>query len=130
VHVLELALVARAAGRFQIDELAAGHAAYADGLGQHSQHLHPCRVTEFIGPCRQHAKGQRLQGIARQYGRAFIESLVAGRAAAAQIIVIHRRQIVVDQAVGVNQLHRGRRSVQIGLAGIECGAGNVHQQRP
>ena len=36
------------------------------------------------------------------------ERAVAGRPAAAQVVVVHRRQVVVDQAVGVDQLERGR----------------------
>ena len=36
------------------------------------------------------------------------EGDVAGRAAAAQLVVVHRRQVVVDQRVGVDQLERRR----------------------
>ena len=41
---------------------------------------------------------QRLQGIADQDGGRLIKGAMAGRAAAAQVIVVHRRQIIVHQS--------------------------------
>lgn len=52
---------------------------------------------------RKHFEGEREQGIAGQNGGGFIESDVAGGAAAAQCIVVHGGQIVMDQGVGVQQ---------------------------
>ena len=52
----------------------------------------------------EHLEGQRQQGVAGQDRRRLAEHLVAGRPAAAQVVVVHRRQVVVDQRVGVDHL--------------------------
>ena len=57
---------------------------------------------------RQHLEGQGQQAVARQHRGRVVELLVAGRAAAAQIAVVHRRQIVVDQRIGMHHLDRRR----------------------
>lgn len=53
-----------------------------------------------VGDCR---KGQRMreQGVSGEQGDGFVEDLVAGRFAAAQIGIVHAGQVVVDQRVGV-----------------------------
>ena len=80
---------------------------------QHAQHRAAVPCAELPRrPLRQHVERQRLQRIAGQDRRAFVERLVAGRPAAAQVVVVHRRQVVVDQAVGVDQLDRGGRRVE------------------
>ena len=59
----------------------------------------------------QHLKSQREQRVAGQNGHGIAEHLVIGELAAAVIVVIERRQIVVDQRVGVDEFQRagGRR---------------------
>ena len=47
-----------------------------------------------------------LQRIADQDGGRLVECLVAGRPAAAQIVIIQRGEIVVDQRIGVQHLQR------------------------
>ena len=46
-------------------------------------------------------------------GRGLVERAVAGRTTATQVVVVHRRQVVVDQAVDVDEFHRGRRRVEL-----------------
>ena len=49
---------------------------------------------------------------------------------AAQIVVVHRRQVVVDQRIGVDHLHRaGRRHRRLGGAPTGLGR-HQHQHRP
>ena len=48
--------------------------------------------------------GLGLQSVAGQDGRGFAEGFVAGGAAAAQVVVVERRQIVMHQRVGVQHL--------------------------
>ncbi len=55
------------------------------------------------------AEGQRQQGVARQDRRRVVIGLVHRRPAAAEIVIVHRRQIVVDQRIAVDQLDGGRR---------------------
>ncbi len=72
------------------------------------QHLHllqaPGSRQRAAGVAGEHFEGQRLQGIARQHCGTFVKRLVAGRLAAAQVVVVHGWQVVVDQAVGVDHL--------------------------
>ncbi len=86
--------------------LSAHHAARPGGLGQdgatgrgHGGRLHA------VG---QRLEGQRQQGIARQNRRRLVELLVTRGPAAAQVVVIHRRQIVVDQRIGMDHFDRTR----------------------
>ena len=52
------------------------------------------------------SEGLRLQRIPRQHGRALAKHLVVGGLAAAQVVVVHARQVVVYQRIGVQHLHR------------------------
>ncbi|MNV82786.1 hypothetical protein D3C71_1765420 [compost metagenome] len=53
---------------------------------------------------------------------------MGGRAAATQIVVVHCRQVVVDQRIGVDQFDRNGRCIQAGILGAEQMAGGVDQQ--
>ena len=58
---------------------------------------------------REHVERQRLQRVADENRGGFIERAMARGPAAPQIVVIHRRQVVVHEAVHVNELDcRGR----------------------
>jgi len=50
---------------------------------------------------------QRVRPPAR---RCFAKDLVVGRLAAAEIVVVHRRQVIVDERIGVDALERRRRA--------------------
>ena len=66
-------------------------------LGQRDDQL-ACapRRRHGVSGSSQHLEGHRQQAVAGQDRGRLVESLVAGRLAAAQIAVVHRRQIVVD----------------------------------
>lgn len=55
---------------------------------------------------RQDLEGEGQQPVAREHRGRFVEFLVAGRPPAPQIAVVHRREVVVDEAVGVHHLDR------------------------
>ena len=104
MHVLDLGDVELLALRLEIDRLTAGHAEGAAGLAQHVDQTQPhrrrgrqCRIA------RQQLKRQRLQRIAHQHRGGLVEGLVTGGPAAPQVVVIHRRQIVMDQRVDVDE---------------------------
>ena len=56
-----------------------------------------------------HFESQRQQRVAGQDRHAFAKCLMASRPAATQVVVVHRRQIVVDQRVGMDHFHGTRR---------------------
>ena len=58
---------------------------------------------------RQQLERQRQQRVSRQDGGPFVERLVHGRFAAAQIVVVHGRQVVVHERIAMHALERRRR---------------------
>jgi len=48
------------------------------------------------------------QGVAGEQCRGLVELFVRGRPAAAEVVVVHARQVVVDERVGVQALDRDR----------------------
>ena len=96
------------AGGIDVQRLAAAHAGGTGRVGQGLQAGHAQRGRQRrIG---QQAKGTGLQGVTGEDGGSFVEGDVGGRLAAAQGIVVHRRQVVMHQRIGVDELdgHRGR----------------------
>ena len=95
---------------FHIDHLTAHHAFATGGTGQFCDEL----ASHFRGRVSfgrgQDGKSQRLQAIAGQYRRCFIERSMRRRSAAAQIIVVHAWQIVMYQRIGVQKLNGCRHS--------------------
>jgi hypothetical protein len=57
----------------------------------------------------QYLEAEREQGVAGQDRDRFSELFVGARLSAAQIVVIHAREIVVHERVGVHALERARR---------------------
>ena len=68
--------------------------------GQHVRRLAGLLAEEV-------AEGLGVEPVAREDRDVLAELHVAGRPAAAQLVVVHRRQVVVDQRVGVDELDRG-----------------------
>ena len=52
-------------------------------------------------------EGQLVEAVAGEHRRRFVEGAVHGRLAAPQVVVVHARQIVVDQRIDVDRLDRG-----------------------
>jgi hypothetical protein len=50
----------------------------------------------------------RQKRVAREHGRRFVERLVGGGPAAAQIVIVHAGKIVMHERVSVHGLDRGR----------------------
>jgi hypothetical protein len=59
-------------------------------------------------------EGERQQAIPRQDGDRLAVDLVVGGMPAAEVVVVHGRQVVVDERVGVDALQRagGRQHVR------------------
>ena len=103
--------------RAEVDGLTADHARRACRQRQGADHLQAdFGIRSAQARVEQGAEGQALQAVAGEDRAGFIEFLVGGRLAATQIVVVHRRQIVMHQRIGVDQLHRTGRAV--GLLGL------------
>jgi hypothetical protein len=126
VHVLEIGHRHRLAHVQEIDRLAAGHPGRPCRFGQHQ-----ARAAR-IGQARrvQHRERLRLQRVAREQRHGLAERDVARRLAAAEHVVVHARQVVVHERIGVDHFHRRRRRVD--NRGIRIGelARGVGEKRP
>ena len=101
INILALAL--------QVDHLAAHQPRSTGGQAQLPHHLQQLLGRHAGAAQRHHFKGAGEQGIARQDRVGLAVHLVIGGPAAAQIVVVHGGQIVMDQRHGVNHLQRHRR---------------------
>ena len=90
----------------EVERLAAGHAA-APAARARPAPARPRRAgsdrSRAIGD---DVEGQRQQRVAGQDGGRLVEGLVHGRLAAAQIVVVHRRQVVMDEGIAVHAFER------------------------
>ena len=90
--------------------------AIIDSLVAHdAQHNPSIRQYGIVDPVGKDLERERQKPVARENGRRFIERLVASRPAPSKIVVVHRRQVIVDERVGVDHLHRGRGASGIGV---------------
>ncbi|MEA3173267.1 MAG: hypothetical protein QOF42_678, partial [Gammaproteobacteria bacterium] len=71
-----------------------------------------------------------LKGVARQDRGRFIEGAMCSRLSTAQIVIVHRRQIVVHQRIGVNQFHGCGRRIQHLRRNVQRFTREVDQQWP
>jgi hypothetical protein len=116
--------------RKQIQHLAARHSGRSGGLGKLNHQLGAdfgagvgTRVAQYLEP-------ERQQGIAGEHCRGFVEGAMHGRLAAAEIVIVHARQIVVDERMDVHAFHRDCRSQRIGSLDLEERRGGNHKERP
>ena len=99
--------VAETAFAGEVEDLAAGHAADAGGAGQRAgqQQTHLSVLVDRIAG--DDVEGNRQQRVAGEDRGGVVIGFVQGRAAAAQVGIVHRRQIVMDQRVAVDAFQRG-----------------------
>ena len=90
-------LAAEAAFGGEVEQLPADHAAETGSAGEFEhQFAADIGVGMDVRP-GENIEGHGQQRIAGQNGGGFVEGLVHGRPAAAQVVIVHRRQVVVRQ---------------------------------
>jgi hypothetical protein len=94
----------------KVEHLASGHTAHAR-CAREERNERDTRFSAGI-ELRKQFEGERLERVARQDRRGFVEGAMRGRPAAAQIVVVHGRQVVMDERVTMNALQS--------RAGCEC----------
>src|ERR1700719_3006832 len=88
---------------FHVSDLAANHS--IDGAGGGRNFCEDgSAALRCGGRCTDGFEGQRQESVASEDGDGFAEFLMASRFAAAEVIVVQRRQIIVDQGIGVDEL--------------------------
>jgi hypothetical protein len=87
----------------EINGLAAGHTERAARLRQQIDQPQAYRRRgRQRGIASEQLEGERLQSITHQDRRRLVVGFVAGRPATAQIVVIHRRQVIVHERIHVD----------------------------
>ncbi|EKE16589.1 MAG: hypothetical protein ACD_10C00905G0003 [uncultured bacterium] len=89
-----------------VKRLAQNHALRARGFGKACNQGKP-GFGAAKGRVGQQIEGQRLQRVTGQNRGGLIPFDMHGRQAAAQRVVVHRGQVVVDERIGVQRLDRG-----------------------
>ncbi len=112
VHLLDFAQRQQASLCCKVECLSARHAGRAAGVGKCLDDAHPNgTVVRQAGMTREQLECEDLQRIAGQDRGRLVVGLVARGPAAAQVVVVHCRKVVVHQRVGVNQFDRAGRCV-------------------
>ena len=127
VQGAQVVVVGRRAGDVHV--LAADHALHAGGrgdLGERGQHRGAAARL-----ARQHqVERLREEAVAGQDGHVLAEGDVAGGPAAAQRVVVDRRQVVVDERVRVDELERGGGGQHAGGVGAAAPRRGQREDRP
>src|SRR5450432_1860364 len=100
----------------QIPCLPPDHPAEAGAARQRPHSREERRRAPGAGPrLGEPPEGQRQERVTREDGRRLVEGLVVARAAATDVVVVHGRQIVVDEGVAVHELDgaAGERDVRV-----------------
>jgi hypothetical protein len=126
-HIDRLA-IAEAPFAGQIQHLPTRHAADAGGARQRTGQGQPHGRLAMNFVAGDDVESNRKQRVAREDCGRIIVSFVQGRPAAAQVAVVHRRQIVMDQRITVDAFERGARK-QGGLAGDSEHGRAFHNQK-
>ena len=82
-----------------------------------------------LGPA-QHVEGEGEQPVAGEDRGGLVEFLVRGRPAAAEVVVVHRRQVVVHQRVAMHEFDRGAGHQRVLARHAEQRRGLDRQERP
>jgi hypothetical protein len=96
----------------QVEPLPTHHAFDTASLEQLTRHLTEGLPgqRQLLSRSREDACSYRNEQVAHECGRCDVKGAMGSGTAAAEIIIVHARQIVVDQGVGVHRLDRGRNS--------------------
>ena len=100
----------------------AARASAATSADRGSRPAHRAEASDIEGDSQQRVAGE-------DRGR-LVEGLVDGRPPAADIVVIHRRQVVVDEAVGMDAFERRRGRDHSAALGAEQPGRLDQQERP
>ena len=85
----------------KVGHLAAHHSGRPSTLGQDLDALQGARHRFDL--VSNQPECQCEQSITRQNGRGFVKGLVTRRPPAPQVVVVHGRQVIMDQGISVNQ---------------------------
>jgi len=129
VHEFKRADVELQPDRGQIDGLSAGHPARARCRGKQRQHFQLARRRDARKARGKLLERQGLQGVTDQQGGRLVVCDMTTGLAAAHVVIVHARHVVMDQGIGVDQLDGRRRGVKDFGGRAEYRSGGVTKQR-
>jgi hypothetical protein len=113
----------------EIGDLPADHAGKPRAARNHRDRLGASLGGSPRRPAGEDLEGEGQQRIAHEDRLGLPKGFVHGGPAAAQVVVVHRGQIVVHEGIGVDHLERGRRGQHAVFRSPEGLAGRDRQQR-
>jgi hypothetical protein len=130
MHVGQGALVELLADARQVDRLAAGHPGTARGARKQAAQVRLQGRGDAAVVGRQDLERERLHRVAGEHRLGDAVADVDRRLAAPEDIVVHARQIVVDERIGVDQLDRAGGTERGAVIAVDRVGGGEHEQRP
>ena len=130
MHVFKRSKVNLLADRIEVNGLAADHTKRATGMRQALNHGNPifCRYLE-AGVVSEDMESLRLEAITGKNRRGLIKGDMTGWLAAPERIVIHGRQVIVNERVHVNHLNGTGRPIQKVKVESKCTTSGIGQER-
>ena len=123
-------LFLEAALRREIEHLPADHPAESRRSCQCAHQLEAnFHVGMGLGP-GENVEGEGEQRVAREYGGCFVECLVCCRTTSSQVVVVHRRQIVMRQRVAMHAFQRRPRHQRMRMRYTEQRGALNHEKGP
>ena len=116
--------------RLDVEHLSADHSGEARGARQSGRQCHAgfrVRIGPWIG---QDFEGERLQRVPGQNRRRLVEGAMRGRTAPPQIVVVHRRKVVMDQRIGMHAFDRRASAPRPAVGPAERARGLDHEKGP
>ena len=114
----------------EIEHLPASHALEARGLGETEQELAADEGVLVRGRIRHDFEGQVMKTVTGEHSGRFVKGPVNCRLPAPEIIIVHARQIVVDEGIDVDGLNCRSGPHGAPLVDPEKACGGDGQQRP
>ena len=116
--------------RSEVEHLTPDHPGPACGAGKQQCHVGPDGPIWMRGRGGHELERDSQKRVAGEDRRRLVERLVDRRHAAPEVVVVHRRQIVVDERIGVQAFHR--RGGDLRVAGLRAEERRAfrHQERP
>ncbi len=111
----------------EVEHLAADHAGKARGAGEAEHEIGPHGRVGGGVRAAENVEGEGEERVAGKDRRRLVEGAVNGRAAAAHVVVVHRRQVVVDEGIAVDAFDGGG-GVEGGVLGKAEEAGGLDDE--
>ena len=112
-----------------VHHLAAGHAVQPAGGAEAQDQFRTGKGIAGQGRIGQHLEGEGVQRIARQHRGRFVKGQVRSRLAVAHGVIVHARQVIMDQRIGMDRLDRQARPHRHGAIDAQQLGGGGEQQR-